>query len=121
MVDDSQPPAPFHCARCGNCCRWPGYVRLTAAEVDAIAENLGMSPADFTRLYTQLDGDRRGLALTESVDGSCIFLDSGNVCRIQSVKPEQCRGFPTAWNSGVYMAQCAGWMAEPCGTERPPG
>ena len=112
MPDDSQAPVTFQCLRCGNCCRWPGYVRLTAGEVEAIAEFLGMAAAEFTELYTRLTADRLGLSLCESGDGSCIFLDAGNVCRIQAVKPGQCRGFPTVWNSGVYMAQCEGWKAQ---------
>ena len=34
----------FKCLRCGNCCRWPGYVRVNNREIDAIAAFLGISP-----------------------------------------------------------------------------
>jgi len=33
----------FKCRRCGNCCKWPGYVRLFSFEVEQIAEFLNLS------------------------------------------------------------------------------
>ncbi len=88
----------FLCQRCGNCCRQPGPVRLTENEVSVIAGFLGLSDSDFTSSYTRLSEDRRGLVLTERPDGACIFLDDApTACRIQPVKPAQCRGFPFTW------------------------
>jgi Fe-S-cluster containining protein len=59
---------------------------------------LDLALAAFIEHFTRLREDRQGLALAERPDGACVFLD-GNpaVCRIQSVKPQQCRDFPFTW------------------------
>lgn len=87
----------FHdCQRCTACCRWPGQVRLTETEITRIAAFLQLSEHDFIQRFTRLQPDRRGLALQEKADGGCILLE-GNLCSIQSVKPQQCRDFPNLW------------------------
>lgn len=87
----------FHdCQRCTACCRWPGQVRISAADVTRIAEFLRLSEHDFVQRYTRLQHDRRGLALQEKLDGACVLLE-GNLCAIQPVKPQQCRDFPNLW------------------------
>ena len=40
----------FSCRRCGNCCRWPGAVKLAEGEAEAIAVFLNMSEEDEYRL-----------------------------------------------------------------------
>ncbi len=94
------------CTRCGNCCRWQGYVRLADAEIDAIRAHLGLSLNEFMDRYTRLTGDRRGISLVEKPDGSCVFLEGVNGCRIQPVKPAQCAGFPNTWNFPGFETQC---------------
>ena len=42
---------------------------------------------------------------TRVVDGACIFLE-GQDCKIQPVKPQQCRGFPNAWNFPGWREVC---------------
>ena len=87
----------FHdCQRCTACCRWPGQVRLTDAEITRIAGFLQLSEFDFIQRFTRLQPDRRGLALQEKADGACVLLE-GNLCSIQAVKPQQCRDFPNLW------------------------
>jgi Fe-S-cluster containining protein len=87
----------FHdCQRCTACCRWPGQVRLAAADITRIAAFLQLSEHDFIQRYTRLQHDRRGLALQEKPGGACVLLD-GNLCSIQAVKPQQCRDFPNLW------------------------
>jgi Fe-S-cluster containining protein len=86
----------IQCQRCGACCRWPGEVRLTDEELSRLAGFKGMSEPAFIEQYTRLRKDRRGLALKEQPDGSCIFLE-GNSCTIQPVKPQQCKDFPSRW------------------------
>ncbi len=101
----------FECKRCGNCCRWRGYVRVSAKEIDAIAEFLGMSPAEFIDTSTRLTGDRTGLSLLENPDGSCPYLEDspeGPACRLQAVKPRQCCDFPLKWNFPGWENECAG-------------
>lgn len=98
----------FVCRRCGACCRVEGYVRLRRRDVDRIARFLESTPEQFTRRYTRLTDDRRGLSLTEKPDGSCIFLGEDNACRINRAKPRQCRGFPMNWRFDGYEEICQG-------------
>lgn len=95
----------YACQRCTNCCRWPGQVRLTDRDLTAIAGYLGLSEWDFIQRHTRLQADRRGLSLLEDADGVCEFLD-GRDCRLQAVKPEQCRGFPNQWNFPGWRKVC---------------
>jgi len=103
MID----PATFRCVRCGACCRVPGYVALAAGETEVIAAFLGMDVYAFTEAYTRLTYNRRDLSLTEQENGWCIFLLEDNTCRIQPVKPEQCKGFPFLWRSPALERNCA--------------
>lgn len=103
MID----PATFQCLRCGACCRVPGYVALGAGETEAIAAFLGMDLYAFTEAYTTLTYNRKDLSLIEGEDGRCIFLQDDNTCRIQSVKPAQCQGFPFLWRSPRIERECA--------------
>ena len=97
---------PASCQRCGNCCRWPGDVLVTDAEINAIAAQLVMDEVEFIQRFTRLSANRRHLSLIESGDGSCIFLEDKNVCRIQRVKPGQCRGFPNRWRFDGWREIC---------------
>ena len=95
----------YHCRRCASCCRWPGYVALTQADIQRIAAFLGLSEYDFIEQYTRLEPGRRGLALTDHAGGACIFLD-GCDCTVHPVKPEQCRGFPQEWSFPGFERSC---------------
>lgn len=104
----------FECKRCGNCCRWPGYVRVSAGEIEAIAAFLQQPLEQFIAGSTRLTGDRTGLSLLENPDGSCPYLldtPEGSACRLQSVKPQQCRNFPLKWNFPGWEKECAGGLA----------
>ncbi len=97
------------CRRCGNCCRWHGWVRVNDEEIGAIARHLGMAEEEFIRCHTVLTGDRRGLSLTERPNGECVFLKNGTPasCMIEAVKPRQCRDFPEKWNFPGWEEECA--------------
>ncbi len=100
---------PFRCARCGACCRWEGPVRVTEEEIRAIAEYLGIPLDDFLRDFTFLTRDRRSLSLLEKEDGSCLYYEEAvRSCRIQPVKPKQCRDFPMKWNFPGWEDACKG-------------
>lgn len=104
----------FQCLRCGNCCRWPGYVRISEAEADAIAAYLQIPAMEFVEKYTRLTGDRTGLSLLENPDGSCPYLVEEQgfpACMIQAVKPRQCQDFPLKWNFPDWQNECAGGKA----------
>ena len=96
----------FHeCQRCTACCRWPGQVRVTDAEITGLAAFKGMAEHDFIQQFMRLRHDRRGLALQEKPGGECVFLD-GNDCAVQPVKPQQCRDFPNLWNFPGFGKIC---------------
>jgi Fe-S-cluster containining protein len=95
----------YICQRCTNCCRWPGFVRLTDEDITRVAAYLNQSEFRFIQTYTRLRPYRDGLALRDQADGSCIFLDGKN-CTIHSVKPAQCAGFPNEWRFPGWRESC---------------
>lgn len=96
----------FHeCQRCTACCRWPGQVRVTDGEIGAMAAHLDLPVHEFTERFTRLREDRCGLVLSEKPNGECAFLD-GVDCRVQPVKPQQCRDFPNLWNFPGWEKVC---------------
>jgi Fe-S-cluster containining protein len=98
-------PTFYECQRCTACCRWPGQVKIDEAEIARMAAFLGRTEFDFIQEFTRLRADRRGLSLQERPGGECIFLD-GRDCRIQPVKPKQCRGFPNLWRFPDFDEKC---------------
>ena len=109
ILDIMEKEKKFICARCGLCCTWPGYVRLTTEEVAKIANFLQLSVYSFTEKYTHLTDDRRNLSLIEKEDGSCIFYRSSPAkCIINDVKPAQCKNFPLKWNFDGWEKECQG-------------
>ena len=99
------PAIHYTCQRCTNCCRWPGIVRVGEDEIAAIAAHMGMAGQEFIDRHTRLRPDRRGLSLLEKPDASCEWLD-GRDCRLQNVKPAQCRAFPNDWNFPGWREKC---------------
>ena len=95
----------YACQRCGNCCRWPGEVPVSAAEISRIAAFLDLSDEAFIERYTDVRLTRTGLTLVSKPDHECIFLD-GIDCSIQPVKPDQCAGFPNLWNFPGWRETC---------------
>ncbi len=98
-------PIFYECQRCTACCRWPGQVRLTDAEISRLAAFKQMSEFDFIQKFLHLRHDRQGLALQNKPNGECIFLDGDN-CAVQPVKPQQCRDFPNLWNFPGFEKVC---------------
>lgn len=98
-------PVYYDCQRCTACCRWPGQVRVSTEEITRLAAHFGMTEYDFIQQFTRLTADRRGLALLDQADGSCVFLE-GRDCRVQPVKPRQCRDFPNRWNFPDFEKIC---------------
>lgn len=97
--------AYYACQRCTNCCRWPGFVRITEDEIRSIAAFLKIEEREFIQHHTRLLPHRDGLALLDREDGSCVFLE-GNNCSLQAVKPQQCRDFPNGWNFPGWRDVC---------------
>lgn len=104
-VYDMEEGVRYVCQRCGNCCRWPGEVPVSDAEISRIARHLDLPEEIFIEQYTEVRRDRRGLTLISRPNHECIFLD-GIDCRIQAVKPDQCAGFPNQWNFPGWREVC---------------
>ena len=86
-------------------------MKLLPGEGEKIAAYLGIPEAEFFSGMTRLSPDRQWLSLTEKTDGSCIFLTSAEgmaACRIDPVKPTQCRAFPVKWNFPGWEKLCEG-------------
>ena len=98
-------PIFYECDRCTACCRWPGQVEVSDVEISAMAEFLSLAEHEFIQRYTRLNASRTALALEDKPNGECIFLD-GNDCRVNSVKPQQCRNFPNLWNFPGFLQIC---------------
>lgn len=99
------PNVYYQCQRCGNCCRWPGFVKVSEAEIAAIATHVGLEEDDFIQRLTRLRPNRDGLALIDKPNGECFFFEAGG-CAIQAVKPAQCRAFPNEWNFPGWREVC---------------
>ena len=95
MTADSR-EAPFACQACGTCCRWPGHVLLTRADIARLAAGLGQTDDEFIQRHTRLASNRAGLSLCEQAGGACEFLD-GDRCAVYAFRPDQCRSFPNDW------------------------
>ena len=106
-------PVYYQCQRCTACCRWPGEVCLETSEISHLAGFLLLSELDFIQVYTRLRSDRRGLALQEHPDGTCVFLRGLN-CLVQAVKPKQCREFPNLWKRPDFESVCQALPLEVC-------
>ena len=98
-------PIFYECQRCTACCRWPGQVKLTEAEITRMAAFLGLSEDGFIQRFTRVNLARNGLALLDQPSGACIFLEGGD-CRVNPVKPQQCRDFPNLWNFPGFEQTC---------------
>jgi hypothetical protein len=98
-------PIFYECQRCTACCRWPGQVKLSEDEITRIAAFLEQDENTFIQNSTRLSQSRKGLALQDQSNGSCIFLKDDK-CSIQSVKPQQCRDFPNLWNFPGFEKTC---------------
>ena len=86
-------PFRFRCRRSGNCCAIPGgIVRVTAADITAIAAHLGLAENAFRSRYLQPDGVR----LHDGFGNRCVFLQDGREasCGIYPVRPAKCREWP---------------------------
>ena len=101
----------FTCTQCGNCCTGgPGFVWMSRAEVERLAEFLGQSPEYVVKRYCRRIGDRLSLKETHTPQGlyDCVFLKQEpgratpenpnppprRICTIYPVRPLQCRTWP---------------------------
>jgi len=94
----------FGCTRCGNCCRGAGTVRVSDAEIAALAGRLELTDAEFRAMYIRpLRGGE--LSLRELRNRDCVFYDpAAPGCRVYEQRPRQCRSWPF-WGGVVHSAE----------------
>ena len=104
----------FECLECGNCCSGPGegYIWVTKAEIEFIAEFLKMSVEQVRQKYLRRLGLRTSI-IEHATTKDCIFLQNvagQKKCVVYSVRPSQCRNWPfwsenltspNAWNEAA--------------------
>jgi uncharacterized protein len=89
MRDSDNRPV-FTCLQCGDCCRGEKGIIVTAAELEAMAGYLSLSPEDFAARHLVETPLGPQLA-TRS--GTCV-MQEGSLCRVHPVKPRICRQWP---------------------------
>ena len=103
----------FECSQCGDCCTGaPGFVWVSQAEIDAIAEEVGMASEQFEDTYVRKIGARR--SLREFPNGDCVFFDTENKgCEVYGARPIQCRTWPF-WDSNLKSEKSWKETCEEC-------
>lgn len=118
----------FTCTQCGNCCTGgPGYVWISPAEVDRLAEFLKITPRQVLKRYCRKVGGRWTLNERRTSEGlyDCVFLTDIDEpratgtkelaagqrvplkrrgCKIYPVRPLQCRTWPF-WHSNLQSKE----------------
>jgi Fe-S-cluster containining protein len=101
----------FTCTQCGNCCTGgPGFVWISDAEIDRLAEHLKLPRKTVLEKYCRKIGNKISLKEFRSPAGlyDCVFLkeirvetkdkskvkQTRRICEIYPVRPLQCRTFP---------------------------
>jgi Fe-S-cluster containining protein len=73
-------------------------VRLTDADISALAGFLGLPESEFIERHTRLAKDRRALSLIETPGTTrCEFLEGDSRCLVYPARPAQCRDFLRSW------------------------
>lgn len=98
----------FQCSQCGDCCTGaPGYVWVNKAEIEGLAEELGMTVEAFERDYVRKIGIRK--SLKEFRNGDCVLFDADTrKCTVYGARPRQCKTWPF-WDSNLKSKQA--WQA----------
>jgi uncharacterized protein len=76
---------------CIRCCEQKGFVYVTRDDIARLADHLGISRAEFRRLY--LCGAVPLLRFRKQRHKQCPFLLADG-CSVHAVKPLQCGSFP---------------------------
>jgi Fe-S-cluster containining protein len=86
-------------------------VRVSDAEIEALARRLSLADAEFRAAYTR---ELRGgvLALREKQNRDCIFWDARRGCTVYEERPRQCRTWPF-WRAVVHSRER--WEEEAAG------
>jgi len=79
-------------------------VWVNKAEIEALAEALGVEVEAFEKKYVRQIGVRK--SLTELPNGDCVLLDGRTRrCTVYALRPRQCRSWPF-WHSNLRTRDC---------------
>jgi Fe-S-cluster containining protein len=81
--------ADIDCRTCANCCK-TRHPLFSRAEVQRIADYLGMTAAELRARHLEMDQEAAKYSTREL---PCPFLE-GNLCTIYDVRPSVCAGYP---------------------------
>lgn len=88
----------FVCKKCGMCCKNNGIVIIYPEDAIKISKYLKISPIHFfikyCKQYFIKKGNKQLKIYYMNVGERCVFLDENNLCRINCVKPLQCKYGP---------------------------
>lgn len=103
----------FQCNRCGNCCKGDGVVHIDREQAVRIADFLGLPLKSFLKQYTtRIAPGEWWLHDQANPERWCIFLEQDAEglfkCRINPVKPNQCKSFPEKWRNEDSFRTCSG-------------
>ncbi|MBN1825228.1 MAG: YkgJ family cysteine cluster protein [Candidatus Eisenbacteria bacterium] len=82
----------FRCTACGRCCRRPGWVCFTDADLRRAARFVGVPVHRFRERHID-EKNGEGFWIRVTRRRPCPFF-RGGVCTIHEARPEQCRSFP---------------------------
>jgi len=103
----------FECTRCGNCCGGgPGTIRVSDAEIAALADRLGLPESEFRSRYTRRLRSH-DVSLVEKDNYDCVFFERDRGCSVYEDRPKQCRTWPF-WSSVVLSHETWDDEAEEC-------
>jgi Fe-S-cluster containining protein len=101
----------FECRQCSSCCSGgPGYVWLSEADINLLANHLNLSVDTFIQRscrFVEVEGGK-ALSLRERKNYDCIFLENGR-CSVYEARPAQCRRYPF-WEEIIATEEA--WKAE---------
>ena len=90
----------FECTRCGRCCGGaPGEVRVSKAEVTALAKRFAVRESEFISMFAEVTREGQ-VILRERRNYDCIFYDPRKGCLVYEDRPLQCRTWPF-WKSNL--------------------
>ncbi|CAJ1388474.1 unnamed protein product [Effrenium voratum] len=87
----------FGCTACGRCCvrRVPSAsAPLAEAEIDNLAQALGLSPSRFLAQYAETADFGGAARLKVDETGRCALLTAMGKCSVHEARPAACRTYP---------------------------
>jgi len=82
----------FNCQQSGNCCKCPGVVYVTQADIQGMASKLQLTEFDFRQKYV-IKQNGWDVISTTTHRPKC-FLNDSNQCDVYEFRPKACRTYP---------------------------